>query len=78
MIVPISAQNRIVPTASSGYPRLRASSPSTNDPARNPTAMPTPCGEMAKWLPNRKRSSTFQLIEARGVRTDRGAMRRSL
>ena len=37
---------------------------STYAPARYPTAMPTPCGEMAKESPKWKRSRTFHPISA--------------
>src|SRR2546425_4896402 len=63
-MAPIRAQNTNDPASSSEMSRLRASYTKTKDPARNPTAIPTPWGEMASLLPKWKRSRTFQVIEA--------------
>ena len=64
MIVPISAQNTIVLMCSTVTPRLGPSCCRIHAPNRNPTAIPMPCGLMAK-SPNRwMRSRTGQPIEA--------------
>ena len=62
-IAPISAQNNMVLMCSGVTPRRIPIRPRSQPPIMNPTAMPRPCGEMAK-SPNRNRSRTGQPMDA--------------
>ena len=59
-IAPINDQNTTELIASFEIPRRRASFPNSQAPTMNPMAMNSPCGEIAKVLPKRKRSMTGQ------------------
>ena len=70
MIVPISAQNTIVLMCSTVSPRLGPSCCRIQAPNRNPTAIPMPCGLIARSPNSWIRSRTGQPI-SRGAGTGR-------
>src|SRR5581483_2746731 len=66
-IAPTSAQNTIEFTCSSDTPRLGPSRERIHAPNRNPRAIPTPCGEIAKRPSTWTRSRTGHPIAASGL-----------